>query len=173
MLKSLLHTAVFALALSSTAEAHLLHKQDATLNVKGDKGYLAVATPVSAFDGVDLNGDGMLSPSEISEGRGAIKRQFRSRFHVSSEDGVAPIEFAWINNPAESAAASDPEAQTSYVIVMAGAQFSAAPEMVTIITDLFGRDQNEGVLKIRARRGELVEKQILTRGARVAKFFGQ
>jgi hypothetical protein len=41
--------ALFLIGLSAAASAHMLPKGDATLNLKGDKGYLVVSVAASAL----------------------------------------------------------------------------------------------------------------------------
>lgn len=155
------------------AAAHLLPKQDATLHVDGDKGYLVVSVPASALVGIDDDVDGALTPQEIARHEDSISRQFLRRFHVSSPEGDAPFEFVWISNPAESVAATDPRAHTSYVVVMAGARFPEAPSSVFVRTDLFGDAEDERRLNVRARRGERSERAVLARSAPAHEFFGR
>ena len=97
----------------ATAHAHLLHKQEATLRIDGEKGYLAVAVPTAAFSNVDDDGDGRLSPQEIALHKEEIARQFQRGFSVRSPEGIAVIEFAWVTNPADTAASNHPEPPTS------------------------------------------------------------
>lgn len=168
----LISTLSIALATSFTsAHAHLLHQQEATLRLDGEKGYLAVAVPATAFSNVDDDADGHLSPQEIAVHREEISRQFRSRFRVRSPEGAATIEFAWVTNPADSVASNNPEAPTRYVIIMAGAKFKSAPTSVAIETDLFGEAPDERMLRVRARRDSAVETGVLSQTAPKYEFF--
>lgn len=161
-----------ALAMSfAAAHAHLLHKQEATLRLDGEKGYLAVAIPAAALSDVDDDGDGLLSAQEIAVHQDEIVRQFRTGFSVRSPEGPAAIEFAWVTNPVDTAASNNPDAPTSYVIIMAGARFKAPPARVTIETDLFGKAPNETALTLRARRGDVIETGVLSKQAQAYEFF--
>lgn len=138
-----------ALAWAATAQAHLLPKQNATLHLSGNKGYLVVSVPVSALTGVDDNRDGLLDSGELGRHNGDIGRQFQARFHVASPDGRAPIELAMVAHPGSDSGLSDP---TRYVVVLAGAQFAKPPTSVVIETDLFGFAADERQITLRARR---------------------
>ena len=162
---------VILTATSFTAHAHLMHKQEATLRLDGDKAYLVVAVPATAFSGVDNNADGMFSPEEIAAHRDEISRQFIAGFQVASPDGPAAMEFAWVTNPSEAAASTDPHALTSYVIIMAGAKFVSPPTTVTVRTELFGSAPDEKALKLRARNGDNVEAGVLQKHAPERTFF--
>ena len=155
----------------ATAHAHLLHKQEATLRIDGDKGYLAVAVPTAAFSNVDDDGDGRLSPQEITLHKKEIARQFQSGFSVRSPEGAAVMEFAWVTNPVDTAASNHPDAPTSYVIIMAGARFKAPPTRVTIETGLFGEAPDETSLTLRARRGDMTETGVLSKSVKTYEFF--
>lgn len=166
--------AILSIVLATTftaAHAHLLHKQEATLRLDGEKAYLAVAIPAAALSDVDDDGDGRLSPQEIAVHQNEIARQFRNGFHIRSPEGAATIEFAWVTNPNDTVASNNPDAPTSYVIIMAGARFKSPPARVTIETDLFGEAPGETALKLRARRGDVTEAGVLSKDAQAYEFF--
>ncbi|MBA3879481.1 MAG: hypothetical protein C0500_07185 [Sphingobium sp.] len=138
-----------ALAWTAAANAHLLPKQNATLHVIGDKGYLVVSVPVGALTGVDDDRDGLLDARELGRHSADIGRQFQARFRVASPDGPAPTELALVAHPGSDTGLSDP---TRYVVVLASAQFAKPPASVTIETDLFGSAADERQITLRARR---------------------
>lgn len=156
MIRALL--ALIVLLTASATAAHLLPKQNATLHLIADKGYLVVSVPVSALSGVDDNRDGMLDSGELGRHSGDIGRQFQARFHVASPDGAAPIELAMIAHPGSDSGLSDP---TRYVVVLAGAQFVRPPDSVAVDTDLFGSATDERQITLRARRDQNVEVGVL------------
>ena len=138
-----------ALACAAVANAHLLPKQNATLHLIGDKGYLVVSVPVSALTGVDDNRDGLLDSGELGRHSVAIGRQFQARFRIASPDGPAPTELALVAHPGSDSGLSDP---TRYVVILVGAQFARPPASVAIETDLFGMAPDERQITLRARR---------------------
>ena len=154
------------------AQAHLLHKQEATLRLDGEKGYLAAAIPAAAFSGVDDNADGRLTPHEIATHQDEIVRQFIHGFRITSPEGAGKMVFAWVTNP-EDTASSSPyhDMSTRNVIIMAGAEFDAPPTSVTIDIDLFGDEPDEKSLTLRVRRGDRVERAVLRHDAPAHEFF--
>lgn len=155
-----------------SAQAHLLHKLEATLRLEGEKGYLAVAVPATAFSGVDDNADGRLAPQEIAAHQDNIAHQFKSRFRITSPEGKGTLVFAWVTNPADTASLPhDHDGSTGYVIILAGAEFDVPPTRVTIETDLFGDAPGEKSLTFRARRGDKIERAELHPNAPVHEFF--
>lgn len=154
------------LFLPQRAAAHLLPKQNATLHVVGDKGYLVVSVPASALVGVDTDGDGLLSPREVDAHRGSIARQFVAGFHVRSNAGDARIVFAWVLGNGATVDSSPRERSVhdpaSYVIVLAGAQFNGPPGAITVSTSLFGHAPEDRMLTLRVRKGNQVALAVLT-----------
>ena len=139
-------------ALASPAAAHLLPKQNATLHVKGDKGYLVIAVPASAVPEADEDGDGLLAPGEITRHRDAITRRVRSGFSVSTADGPAPYAFLWVADPDGGVGAVPAGAPSPYLIVMAGVTVPEGAGEMTVRTDLFSTGAGEGQITLRARR---------------------
>ena len=154
--------AAWWLWLPGVATAHLLPRQNATLHLKGDKGYLVVSVPVSALNGVDDDHNDMLDTAELARHHDAITQQFRERFHVSSPDGATNWGFAWAAHPSSDNGENSP---TRYVVVLAGAQFARPPASVTIRTNLFGSSADDSQITLRVRRDDDVEVGLFTAAA--------
>ena len=60
------------------AHAHLMVAQKGTLNFSGDGAYLLLSLPVSALSGVDDDGDGLLSITELRAHAGTIESQVQA-----------------------------------------------------------------------------------------------
>lgn len=153
--------AVVLAVLTAPARAHLLPRQNATLHVVGDKGYLVIAVPASAMSGVDDNGDGLISPSEIDHHRSAIADRVRRGFAVRTGHGRLPFAFLWIADPDGGLDAVPGSGGSPYVVALAGVTI-AKNSPVTVSTDLFGTGANERELTLRAHRGDDVEIAQLT-----------
>ena len=80
------------LAVGSIAFAHLMVAQQGTLNLSGDGAYLAVSVATSSFNGVDDNGDGLLSAEELSLHGPNIAEQIKAGFLLSDSSGPRPIK---------------------------------------------------------------------------------
>lgn len=149
------------IGLATAASAHMLPKGNATLNLKGDKGYLVVSVSASALVGVDDNNDGLLGPVEIDRHRVQIQRQFSDGFSVSTQDKTAPLAFVWVTHPDNGEAEQAP---SDYVIVLAGVAFSKPPKSVTVKNTLFGTNVDEKQTVVTVTREK--EKQKVTLNAR-------
>lgn len=65
-----------------TSHAHLVAEQKGTLNFANGGAFLALSAPVSAFDGIDNDGDGRLSLKEFNQHADGIKQQIYERVQL-------------------------------------------------------------------------------------------
>ncbi|MCJ2179567.1 HupE/UreJ family protein [Novosphingobium album (ex Hu et al. 2023)] len=155
--------AAFLALFAVPANAHLLPRQNATLHVVGDKGYLVIAVPASALAGADENRDGLLSPGEIDRHRAAISARVRAGFTVSTGGQTLPFAFLWLADPdGGTGNGTGSSSGAPYLIAMAGVPLAARAGPLTVRTDLFGTRAGEGQMTLRAHRGDDVEIAQLT-----------
>ncbi len=64
-----------SLLVSSQASAHLISAGFGSITIAHDKTRLLIGVPVSLFKGIDQDGDGLLQPDEIQEGRARMIEQ--------------------------------------------------------------------------------------------------
>lgn len=69
-----------AWALAGPASAHLIAAGVGSVNIQADKSVLLIGVPASLFKNADLNGDGLLQPDEIKQGRTQMIEQLQSAF---------------------------------------------------------------------------------------------
>ena len=70
--------AVIGCCLVSPVWAHLISAGFGSINIQSDKTALLIGVPVNLFRGIDLNGDGLLQPDEIQQGRARMIEQLQS-----------------------------------------------------------------------------------------------
>ena len=146
---------------SPAAWAHLMPAQQGTLNLLDKAVFVAVALPVSALSGVDDDGDGRLSASEMQAHAPAIKAQIAQRFRLWDGEQPAQPDFLQVmTEPDERTPA--PGAGAPYFLVLMKAGFAAAPQALRLETDLFGTDAHERQLTLKATRGLDTEAVVLT-----------
>lgn len=153
--------------LASGAQAHLLPKQNATMNIVDNSAFFVVSVPVSALEGVDDDSDGMLSAQEIQSHDAEIKQQFSARFRVTNEDEAGTSVLSWVMAPDGSGAAM----KADYVVVMHRANFSVIPENPILTTDLFGTNPDEQQMTVRATLDGVSEVAILRPDVKAHQFF--
>ena len=154
--------AVLLAALSTPAAAHLLPRQNATLHVVGDKGYLVISVPASTLGAADEDGDGLLSAGEVDRHRSAIATRIRSGFTVSTGKAASPFAFLWLADPVADAGTVPAGQGSPYLIAMAGVSLAPDKGPVKVWTDLFGTSPDERQMTLRAHRGNDVEMAQLT-----------
>lgn len=71
----------------TTAHAHLMVKQHGTINFANGGAFLVLSVAVSAFDGVDDNGDGVLSAKELSRHTSEVEQQIHDSVQLLDESG--------------------------------------------------------------------------------------
>jgi hydrogenase/urease accessory protein HupE len=138
--------------LSRSASAHLLPPQNATIHAVGDKVYAVVSVPVSVLSGVDDDGDGKLSATELRRHQSDINRQFTQRFQLSMAKETGSALNGWVLSPQTGGGELVP---MTYVVVLEAVQFSRPVDELTLRTDLFGSGDGEAKLSIRATRDQV------------------
>ena len=76
----------------ASAQAHLMVAQKGTLNLQGDGAYLVVSLPVSAFSGIDDDGDGAWSAPELGMHGPKIQHQLKAQLQLRDAQGFRPID---------------------------------------------------------------------------------
>jgi hypothetical protein len=78
--------------LYSPSDAHLLPEDIGTINIANQKHvYVTLNIPIALLRGVDDNGDGLLSPTELTEHRAQIQQQVISGFQLEMNDATGRV----------------------------------------------------------------------------------
>ena len=166
MIRLLAAIAIF-LSIPGLAHAHLLPKQNATIKISDRSAYVVVSVPLTALNGVDDDGDGLLSLQELQRHSPEIQAQFESRFRVSQDGRPGVAAFSWVAPPD----ADVGPAGSDYVVVLHRADFDQPLLRPQVETDLFGTRADEARMTLRATLGQTVEVAILEPGAQSHRFF--
>jgi hydrogenase/urease accessory protein HupE len=134
------------------AAAHLLPPQNATIHAVGDKVYAVVSVPVSALEGVDDDGDGRLSATELRRHQADISRQFIQRFRLRMAKETGQVLNTMVLSPQSDGGAILP---MDYVVVLEVVQFSRPVDQLVLNADLFGTGDGDTKLSIRASRDQV------------------
>lgn len=155
--------ALLALLLAgwSTAQAHLMVAQHGTLNLVGTGAFLVLSLPVSAFEGVDDDGDGRLSAAELQAHRSAIEATVARRVRLADAQGELPLQGVMLSlSPPE----EDPTAPATQLVVLGRYALPADAARVRGLRwtmELFGRGAGERQLVLTATRGQQRQEALL------------
>ncbi|PUE06268.1 hypothetical protein B9Z51_15740 [Limnohabitans sp. T6-5] len=143
--------------LSGAAHAHLMVAQRGTLNFVDGGAFMVLSLPISAFQGIDDDGDGRLSMAEGHAHWRDIETQVRAGVHLVSEQGAAPLEGVMFNlSPPDNA----PTAPASQLVVMGRFAWPSGLQGGLFGVRLFGTQADEQTLHVTVTRGG--DTQLLT-----------
>lgn len=126
--------------LSPSAQAHLMVAQHGTLNIVDDAVFMVLSLPVSAFTGIDDNGDGKLSMKEFNHYRSVIIKTVTDNVTLSDKTGVQPLEGMML---APAIAHDIPIEPATQVIVLGRFTWDAAGNAAQFSMKLFGQQPDE------------------------------
>jgi hypothetical protein len=143
------------------AEAHLMVAQRGTLNLVGGGAYMVMSLPVSAFKGVDEDGDGRLS---LAEGQAHIKdieAQVRSGVRLIDRADALPLEGVMVTlSPPDNA----PTSPAAHVVVVGRYALGASSDGLRMRMSLFGKAAAEQTQEVTVTRGTERQRMVLAPG---------
>ena len=145
-----------------SAQAHLMVAQHGILNLVGDGAFMVMSLPVSAFTGIDDDGDGALSVAELRAHIGDIESQVQSgvRLHDGAQD--RPLQGVMLNlEPPDHAAGTAPQPATQIVVMGRFALGDPAADL-SLRLDLFGKATSERSQRVQITRGQQARSLLLT-----------
>lgn len=105
------------------AQAHLVAAQKGTLNIVGDAAFLVLSVPVAALQGVDADGDGLLSKAELQAQADAIRTQVLAGVQLLGPGGALPLQLVMVDTASPDNA---PASAASQLTVLGRFQLRAA-----------------------------------------------
>lgn len=137
--------------LAAPAQAHLMAAQKGTINIVGDAAFMVLSVPVSAFSGVDDDGDGALSKDELDQHQGIIRQQIRAGVQMTDAQGDLPLQLVMVDLASDD---RTPQAPASHLVVMGRFQSPVAtmPEGLSFQFRLFGRPEPQQLQDITVTR---------------------
>ena len=154
--------ALAALLFGASAQAHLMVAQRGTLNIVGDGAYMVMSLPVSAFNGVDENGDGLLSLAEANAHVRELEAQVRSGVQLVGPQGALPLDGVMIAlSPPDDA----PAKPAAHVVVVGRFALGTAPiDGLRMRLSLFGKSAAEQSQDITVTHGAEKQRLVLALG---------
>ncbi|MFN3199481.1 MAG: hypothetical protein ACE366_13840 [Bradymonadia bacterium] len=133
-LKCCLLTMLLGIAvLPFAANGHLMPLGKGTINIVGEKAYVILSLPVSAFRDIPVCADGVLSQTELNTHRGAMHDAVRKGLQIAS-GAPATIDKVLLNLP--TGYDHDPD-KSGEIVVMVVARMQGAPEALTFTSNLW------------------------------------
>ncbi len=152
------------------AWAHLMPAQQGTLHILGNAVFAVFSLPLSALRGVDDNGDGHLSATELLAHEPVIRDEVSRRIRITDGTRAGQLEFLQVTaEPDERDSAST--AGSSHFVVLMKSGFDAPPALVRMESDFWGAAASERELSIKATRGTEAEVAVLTPRRESHSFF--
>lgn len=151
----------------SSAHAHLMVAQKGTLHLQGDGAYLVVSLPVSAFSGIDDDGDGAWSNQEVAAHEDRIHQQLRAQLRLRDAQGPRPIDgITLVPTPSDDLAAHE----VNHLVVLVRFKLAQPVESVNLThvpnmafrAGLFGQSEAEQQLSIAVTQGAHKQLMVLT-----------
>ena len=161
---ALLLVALLCGATLSSAHAHLMVAQRGTLNLVDGGGFLVLSVPVSALSGVDDDGDGLLSASELQRHEAAIRAQVaRGVQLLAGGDDARPRPLQGVllqlSSPDHATAGA-----ARQMVVMGRYDVGAQRDGLRLRLSLYGSAADEQAHEVTVSRGDAVQRLLLAPG---------
>jgi hypothetical protein len=122
---------------------------------------MVMSLPVSAFQGIDDDGDGLLSLAEGNKHRAAIEAQVRSGVQLVDAQGALPLEGVMMNlSPPENA----PSAPAADLVVIGRYALGTDPKGLSLKLSLFGTQPDQRRQEVTVTRGNEKQRMVLAPG---------
>lgn len=142
--------------LSPPAVAHLMVAQHGTLNIVGDSVFMVLSLPISAFTGVDDDGDGKLSTVEFTQHRLAIVAAVNKQVQLLDKEDARPLEDMLLSPVASH---DDAQAPTDQLVVMGRFALAKPDSELSFHVGLFGKKVEEQSFTVNYHRPPSLQKQ--------------
>ena len=134
-----------------SAYAHLISAQRGTLNIVDGGGFLMLSLPVSAFEGLDEDGDGKVSLAELRTHYGKVEQAVLQNVRLFDGGGQFPLEGLMLtlshSHDLPGASAAD------QLVVMGRFALRPGSGPMALHVGLYGKAGTEQALEVTVTRG--------------------
>lgn len=156
--RQLLLTLLLCLGMLSSAHAHLMVAQRGTLNVVEKGAFMVISLPVTAFEGVDDNADGLLSNEEFTHHKQALLDTVKQGIRLTDADGSHTLQGLLLSpSPTDE---THPDS-TQQLIAMGRFPLDQPTEAMQLQVSLFGTGAEEQTQYITVSRPADGRRQLL------------
>ncbi len=152
---------MFGLCLMPSAQAHLMVAQRGTLNLVGDGAFMVLSLPVSAFIGIDDDGDGQVSTSELQVHAAEIESQVRIGVQLLDGERPLPLQGVLLQPSSTDHSAGG---RIRQIAVLGRFPLGDRRSDLRLRFRLFGTGSDELAQEMTVSRGEQVQRLLLTPG---------
>ena len=146
-------------ALLPAAQAHLMVAQRGTLNLVGDGAFMVLSLPVSAFTGVDDDGDGPWSPAELRAHVASIEAQLQRGVQLQDAGRALPLQGVMMQlSPGDHTA----NGASDQVVVLGRFALGERHSGLQLKLNLFGTAADERAQEITVSRLDRAQRLLLT-----------
>lgn len=160
-LRRALGMALLLLTLLPQAQAHLMVAQRGTLNLVGDGAFMVLSLPVSAFDDVDDEHDGLLSGTELRRHAGDIEAQIQRGVQLRDTTGARPLQGLMLQLSGPDHAGTTASAQ---ILVLGRFLLGEQRAGLRLRMTLFGKGADERAQQFTVSRGGEAQRLVLQPG---------
>lgn len=169
-LKCLISTFSLLLLAANSVEAHLMVAQQGTLNFMPDGAYAVFSIPVSAFNGIDDDGDGELSDQEFKKHRRSILEKVNESIRLADLDGPKRLDGLMISPVKHH---DHHHKGTNQIIVMGRFSNIDIAQPLKLSLNLFGKakDEQKMVIQVTQFKDKKMQKATITPQKPAARIF--
>ncbi len=149
---------VCAVLLSPGLHAHLMVAQKGTLNIVDNGAFVVLSLPVSAFQGVDDDGDHKLSVAEFKIHQAELLASIRQNVRLFEKDDPVVLQGILLTPVT---ADHDHEGLADQLVVMGKFPIAADADELTFQVELYGGASSEQLLEVTATRPAMGQEQVM------------
>ena len=133
----------------SGSHAHLMVPQHGSLNVVNDAIFMVLSLPVSGFEGIDDDRDGLLSLAELNTHRKAMIGDISRLVSLSNPAEKVSLEGIMLSPVAPH---DNPKAPATHIVAMGKFTIKNVDELSYFTLAIFGDKAEEQVMKMTVKR---------------------
>ncbi len=139
-----------ALTLATPVLAHLMMAGHGTLNIVNTNAFMVLSLPLSAFEGIDDNGDGEIDLKEFNLHQAEVIRTLSQHVVLRDREQALPLEDMLVSPAASHDHHGNHHDEVSTVTVMGRFALDHARPPLSFQVDLFGNTESSRTLTISA-----------------------
>ena len=155
-------SAMMMFGMSSSVFAHLMVAQHGTVNIVDDGAFMVLSVPMSAFEAVDVDRDGVVTMIEFNDHRAQIMESIRNNIVLSDDHGMLALEGIMLSPEADHDVAYDQgSASVGQLTVMGRFTLVDPHAALSLYVGLYGTADTEQTLQVIGTRRSAGPEHVL------------